>query len=120
MKKKGQDIERVIEIRDLYKSFGTLDILKGVDLDVYKGENMVVLGKSGAGKSVLIKLIAGLLPYDKGSIKVLGQEVAGLAVGGRDRQRAGVLLGILLADSLQVADLPHDRLDRFQGIERTE
>lgn len=69
------DRETVIQIKGLYKSFGELDVLKGVDLDVYKRENVVVLGRSGTGKSVLIKIIAGLLKPDKGMVKVLGQEV---------------------------------------------
>lgn len=67
--------ERVIAIRGLYKSFGTLEVLRGVDLDVFKGENVVVLGRSGTGKSVLIKIIAGLLRPDKGMVNVLGKEV---------------------------------------------
>ena len=65
----------VISIHGLYKSFGELDVLKGVDFTVMKGENIAVLGKSGSGKSVLIKIIAGLLKADKGSVNVLGQEV---------------------------------------------
>ena len=68
-----------ISIKDLGKSFGKLDVLTGVDLDVYKGENVIVLGRSGSGKSVLIKIIAGLLKPDKGSVKVLGQEVSELS-----------------------------------------
>lgn len=70
--------EKVVEIRGLKKSFGDLDVLKGVDLDLYKGENLVVLGKSGSGKSVLIKIMVGLLKQDEGSMKVLGQEVSTL------------------------------------------
>ena len=65
----------VITIKDLYKSFEDLAVLKGVNLTVYKGENVVVLGKSGSGKSVLIKIIIGLLKPDKGEVMVLGQEV---------------------------------------------
>ncbi|MBC8986946.1 ATP-binding cassette domain-containing protein [Pedobacter sp. N36a] len=71
----NMDKEKVIEINGLYKSFGTYDVLKGVDLDLYKGENLVVLGKSGTGKSVLIKIIVGLLTPDQGAVKVLGQMV---------------------------------------------
>ncbi|MDR7132235.1 phospholipid/cholesterol/gamma-HCH transport system ATP-binding protein [Algoriphagus sp. 4150] len=70
--------EKVVEIRGLEKSFGDLDVLKGVDLDLYKGENLVVLGKSGSGKSVLIKIMVGLLKQDSGSMKVLGKEVSTL------------------------------------------
>jgi phospholipid/cholesterol/gamma-HCH transport system ATP-binding protein len=65
----------VISLRGIRKSFGALDVLKGVDLDVCKGENVVVLGRSGSGKSVLIKIIAGLLTPDAGTVRVLGQEV---------------------------------------------
>jgi len=67
--------EPVIFIKDLYKSFGELDVLKGVDLSVYKGENVAVLGKSGSGKSVLIRILVGLLKPDKGEVVVLGQQV---------------------------------------------
>lgn len=67
--------EPVISIEGLYKSFGELDVLRGVDLEVYKGENVVVLGRSGTGKSVLIKIISGLLKPDKGVVEVLGQNV---------------------------------------------
>jgi len=70
----------VIEIKNLYKSFEELEVLKGVDLTVYKGENVVVLGRSGSGKSVLIKIIVGLLKADSGDVKVLGQDVAILQV----------------------------------------
>ncbi|MDF2157369.1 ATP-binding cassette domain-containing protein [Algoriphagus sp. CAU 1675] len=71
--------EKVVEIRGLEKSFGDLDVLKGVDLDLYRGENLVVLGKSGSGKSVLIKIMVGLLKQDAGTMNVLGQEVSTLS-----------------------------------------
>ncbi|WP_342085837.1 ABC transporter ATP-binding protein [Dyadobacter sp. OTU695] len=70
--------EPVIEVRDLYKSFGDLHVLQGVDLTVTKGENMVVLGRSGTGKSVLIKIMVGLLKQDRGDCLVLGKEVSSL------------------------------------------
>lgn len=65
----------VIAIKDLKKSFGDLHVLRGVDLEVYQGENLVVLGRSGTGKSVLIKIISGLLYPDAGEVNVLGREV---------------------------------------------
>jgi len=68
----------VIEIRNVSKSFGDNHVLRGVNLDLYKEENLVVLGRSGTGKSVLIKLIAGLLRPDEGTINVLGDSVAEL------------------------------------------
>jgi len=67
--------EPVISIKGLYKSFGELHVLKGVDFELFKGENVAVLGKSGTGKSVLIKIIIGLLQPDKGEVIVLGQHV---------------------------------------------
>ena len=65
----------VIAIKDLYKSFGDLDVLKGVTLNVFKGENVAILGKSGTGKSVLIKILVGLLKPDRGEVIVLDKEV---------------------------------------------
>lgn len=70
-----KNTEKVIEIKELYKSFGNYHVLKGVDLDLYKGENLVVLGKSGTGKSVLIKILVGLLTPGSGEVKVLNQHV---------------------------------------------
>ncbi len=67
--------EPVLSIHGLYKSFGELPVLKGIDLTVSKGENVAVLGKSGSGKSVLIKIIVGLLKPDQGEVVVLGKEV---------------------------------------------
>lgn len=67
--------ETVIAISDLYKSFGDNEVLQGLDLEVKKGQNVVVLGRSGSGKSVLIKIISGLLRPDRGTVWVLGQEV---------------------------------------------
>lgn len=65
----------VISIMDLYKSFGENEVLRGVNLEVHDKENVVVLGRSGTGKSVLIKIICGLLKPDSGSVNVLGEEV---------------------------------------------
>src|SRR5688572_31525567 len=70
--------ENVITIRGLFKSFGSNHVLRGVDLDVRKGENVVVLGRSGTGKSVLIKIISGLLKPDAGTVNVLGEDVVSL------------------------------------------
>jgi len=67
--------EKVISISGLYKSFGDLQVLKGIDFNLLKGENIAVLGKSGSGKSVLIKIIVGLLKPDRGEVLVLGKHV---------------------------------------------
>jgi phospholipid/cholesterol/gamma-HCH transport system ATP-binding protein len=66
----------VIAIKGLKKSFGEKDVLKDINLDLKKGENVVILGKSGTGKSVTIQCIVGLLIPDGGSLKVFGDEVA--------------------------------------------
>ena len=67
--------EPVMIIRNLYKSFETNHVLIDFNLNLYKGENVVVLGKSGSGKSVLIKCIVGLLKPDKGTIEVFGENI---------------------------------------------
>ncbi|MBU0696162.1 MAG: ATP-binding cassette domain-containing protein [Bacteroidetes bacterium] len=74
-----QHKEPIISIRDVKKSFGDYDVLRGADLDLYEGENLVVLGRSGTGKSVLIKIISGLLLQDSGTVKVLGKDVTNLS-----------------------------------------
>ncbi len=70
--------EAVISIRQLRKSFGTKEILKDINMDLYKSENLVVLGKSGSGKSVMIKCMVGLLTQDSGSLKIFSKEVKDL------------------------------------------
>jgi len=67
--------EEVISINGLYKSFGELEVLRGIDFTLFRGENVAVLGKSGSGKSVLIKIIVGLLKPDNGVVFALGKEV---------------------------------------------
>lgn len=70
--------EAVISINGLYKAFGDLEVLKGIDFTLFKGENVAVLGKSGTGKSVLIKIIVGLLQPDAGEVVVFGQRITDL------------------------------------------
>ena len=65
----------VISIRGLYKSFDNIPVLEGIDLEICKGENVVVLGRSGSGKSVLIKIVAGLLKPDAGVVRVMEADV---------------------------------------------
>jgi phospholipid/cholesterol/gamma-HCH transport system ATP-binding protein len=69
----------LLETRRLYKSFNSQIVLNGVDLHLKKGENLVVLGKSGSGKSVLIKCIIGLMGADTGEIFVFGREISSLS-----------------------------------------
>jgi phospholipid/cholesterol/gamma-HCH transport system ATP-binding protein len=110
MKKKHiihEHTEKVISIRGLYKSFGENHVLRGINLDLYKGENVVVLGRSGTGKSVLIKIIAGLLKPDSGHVNVLGKEVERL--NGKELQELRLKIGFsfqsgALYDSMTVRE----------------
>lgn len=99
--------EIVIEITALKKAFGNNKVLDGFDLSVHRGENVVVLGKSGSGKSVLIKCVVGLLKQDAGKIKVLGNEISELEQEALDQLR--VKIGFLfqnnaLYDSMTVRE----------------
>lgn len=74
--KPAEKKEIVVSIKGLKKSFGSKDVLKNINLELKRGENVVVLGRSGMGKSVTIQCIVGLLKQDEGSLKVFGDEVA--------------------------------------------
>jgi polar amino acid transport system ATP-binding protein len=65
----------IVSIKDVHKSFGPIEVLKGVSLDVRKGEVVCIIGPSGSGKSTLLRCINALVPINQGSIKVEGQEV---------------------------------------------
>lgn len=97
--------ETVISIQGLHKSFGKLEVLKGIDLTVCKGENVAVLGKSGSGKSVLIKIIVGLLKPDRGTLRVLEKDVEQLDRKELDELRLRIgfsFQGSALYDSMNV------------------
>lgn len=99
--------EDVVIIQDLVKNFDTTHVLKGLSLSLKKGENLVVLGKSGTGKSVLIKCIVRLLNADSGSIKVLGNEITELKNDDLNtvRRKIGFLFqGGALYDSMTVRE----------------
>jgi len=81
---------QVLMIRNLYKSFGNNHVLVDFNLELIKGESVVVLGKSGSGKSVLIKCIIGLLKPDKGSIEMFGKNIPGMDDEELDKVRAKV------------------------------
>ncbi|HMN04534.1 MAG TPA: ATP-binding cassette domain-containing protein [Flavobacteriales bacterium] len=89
--------EVVVRLRGLKKAFGSNEVLKGFDLDVYRGENVMVLGRSGSGKSVLIKCVVRLLEPDAGTVEVLGEDVLALDPAALDRLR--VRVGFLFQSS---------------------
>ncbi|MEO6682216.1 MAG: ATP-binding cassette domain-containing protein [Ginsengibacter sp.] len=104
---KSNGRKKIIHIQDLYKSFGDNHVLQGINLDVYDEENVVVLGRSGTGKSVLIKIISGLLTQDKGIVQVLGKDVNDLKH--RDLQKLRLEIGFsfqhsALYDSMTVRE----------------
>jgi phospholipid/cholesterol/gamma-HCH transport system ATP-binding protein len=97
----------VIRIQRLHKRFGRQPVLRGIDLDIATGEIMVVIGRSGGGKSVLLKHLIGLLRPDSGTVAVDGTEITRLRGGELDRVRAryGVVFqGGALFDSMSVAE----------------
>jgi phospholipid/cholesterol/gamma-HCH transport system ATP-binding protein len=94
-----------VAVQDLHKSFGTQHVLNGVSLTVGRGETLAVLGRSGSGKSVLLKLIIGLEKPDSGSVRIHGDDIAGLALDqmGEIRKKMGFLFQhAALYDSLTV------------------
>ncbi|MEQ8810696.1 MAG: ATP-binding cassette domain-containing protein [Imperialibacter sp.] len=80
----------VIEVKNLCKSFGDNHVLRDFSMELNEGENLVILGKSGSGKSVLIKCIINLIQADSGRIKVLGEEIDALSQEALDRLRARI------------------------------
>lgn len=82
--------QSVIQIKDLHVAFGSNYVLRGVNLDLLKGENLVVLGRSGTGKSVLIKVLVGLLRPDSGTVTVLNEDVLALNSVALDQLRLKV------------------------------
>ena len=115
-----------VQVRSLSKSFGEQKVLDGINLDVAKGETLSVLGRSGTGKSVLLKLIIGLHHPDSGSIRVQGQEVTGLQLKPLNdiRKKVGFLFQqAALYDSLTVGEnvaFPLFRHSKMSDDERNE
>src|ERR1022692_886492 len=94
-----------IAVEDLHKSFGSQKVLNGISLAVKRGETLAVLGRSGTGKSVLLRLVIGLEKPDSGSVRIHGQDIAGLALDqlGEIRKKMGFLFQhAALYDSLTV------------------
>jgi phospholipid/cholesterol/gamma-HCH transport system ATP-binding protein len=95
----------VITVRDLYKTLGVQEVLRGIDLEVRKGETCVVLGRSGGGKSVLLKHLIGLMKPNSGSVQIEGEEITSLPERklGSVRKKVGILFQSgALFDSMNV------------------
>ncbi len=109
-------MEPVISIRNVHKKFGSKVVLNGVSLDIYPGEILYIIGKSGTGKSVMLKNITGLMKPDKGEITIQGKNI--LEMDEREwsdlRKKMGVLFQMAaLFDSLSVFDNVAFTLKRF-------
>ncbi|MEJ5995281.1 ATP-binding cassette domain-containing protein [Pedobacter sp. Du54] len=121
-KMNGMQKEIVVSVAHLYKKFGNLPVLVDFNMELYREENLVVLGRSGSGKSVLIKCIVGLIAPDHGIIKVLGQDINQLREDELDQTRAR--MGFLfqsnaLYDSMTIGENLRFPLKRH-GREMTE
>ncbi len=106
----------MIEIQNLYKTFNRVQVLNGLNLSVRPGETKVVIGRSGAGKSVLLKSIIGILRPESGVIKVDGVDVTALPDGEYDKVRRNIGLvfqGGALFDSLSVGENVGFMLDEY-------
>jgi phospholipid/cholesterol/gamma-HCH transport system ATP-binding protein len=103
----GRSATPMIAVHALVKSIGDQEILRGVDLEVAHGETLAIIGRSGGGKSVLLKHLIGLMQPDSGDIRIDGQNIIGLHERqlGAIRQKIGILFqGAALFDSMTVAD----------------
>ncbi len=116
-------MENVVEIVHLKKSFGTNKVLNDINLTLSQGENLAILGKSGTGKSVLIKCLVGLIEPDEGEIIILGQHISELS--GKElnvlRKKVGFLFqSAALYDSMTVRENLEFPLRVLQKIEKKE
>ena len=107
IKLQASEAERVpaVAVEDVYKSFGTQRVLNGVSLTVSRGKTLAVLGRSGTGKSVLLRMIIGLQTPDSGAVRIHGHDIAGLSLDelGTIRKKMGFLFQhAALYDSLTV------------------
>jgi phospholipid/cholesterol/gamma-HCH transport system ATP-binding protein len=105
----------VIRVEHLVKSFGDELVLNGISFTLSPGENLVILGKSGAGKSVLLKCITGLIPIDKGQVALFGQRIQELdeeALNKLKKKIGFVFQGSALYDSMSLRDNLMFHLDR--------
>ncbi len=119
--------EPILELKDITKSFGDNHVLKGFNLQLYEGENLTIMGKSGSGKSVMVKCLVGLLKPDGGSITIRGEDITTMGQKELDilRTEIGFLFqGSALYDSMTVREnleFPlrrhKDKIENFTGTE---
>lgn len=97
----------IIEIKDIYKKFGDNSVLNGFSMNLFDGENVVIMGKSGSGKSVMIKCVIGLETADSGSINVMGHDISSINQEQWDELRTEIgflFQGSALYDSMSVRE----------------
>ena len=113
-----------VAVQNVHKSFGAQRVLNGVSLSVTRGETLAVLGRSGTGKSVLLRMIIGLEKPDSGRIRIHGEDITGLALDGLGaiRKKMGFLFQhAALYDSLTIAENVAFPLEHHRGeISKTE
>ena len=119
--------EPILELKDITKSFGDNHVLKGFNLQLYEGENLTIMGKSGSGKSVMVKCLVGLLKPDGGRITIRGEDITTMGQKELDvlRTEIGFLFqGSALYDSMTVREnleFPlrrhKDKIENFTGTE---
>jgi len=115
--------EPPICVKDLHKSFGDQIVLNGIDLEVAQGETLAILGRSGTGKSVLLKLIIGLQKPDSGSVRIHGQEISNLPLEQLNQIRKKIGFSFqysALYDSLTVEENVAFSLERHTKMSATE
>ncbi len=101
------NIAPILQIKDLKKSFGENNVLNGFTMELFEGENLVIMGKSGSGKSVMIKCMMGLMQADSGHIEIMGKDITKLSRNEFDilRTEIGFLFqGSALYDSMTVRE----------------
>jgi ABC-type transporter Mla maintaining outer membrane lipid asymmetry ATPase subunit MlaF len=112
----------IIRLDDVYKSFGDIHVMKGLSLEVYRGETVVIMGESGSGKSVLIKLMNGLLRPDKGSVQLFGKDTREMRR--KELMRIRTQIGTMfqsyaLFDSMTVAENVGFPLVEIENVQRS-
>ena len=124
---KSERPDIVLQIKNLHKSFGDNHVLNGFNMTLYKGENLVIMGKSGSGKSVMIKCLVGLMEADSGSITVMQKDITTINQETLDILRADIgflFQGSALYDSMTVREnleFPLRRhSEKFEGNTDTE